>query len=209
MKIAREHQRYSGRTAMSAQVSVREPRPPADAGTPFAFTMEGYQGTPPSPLIPRFWAPGWNSGQSVTRFQEEVNGPLRGGNPGVRLIEPAEASPGLFEGEEVRSLATGEFWLVPVWRIFGSEQLSNLSPPVRELIPKAVLGLNPEDANALGVAEGEPLEFAVGQQMRQLPAKLDPALPRRVATVPMGYPEGQGIFAPMPTLLAPLTLRKS
>ena len=59
--------------------------------------MEGYYGehTPP-PLIPRFWAPGWNSVQALTRFQEEVNGPLRGGDPGRRLIEPSErgTSPG-------------------------------------------------------------------------------------------------------------------
>jgi NADH-quinone oxidoreductase subunit G len=208
MKIAREHQRYSGRTAMSAQISVRDVPPPTDPETPFAFTMEGYQGRPPSALIPRFWAPGWNSVQSVTRFQEEVNGPLRGGNPGVRMIEPAEASPRPFEAEEVRPLADGEFWLAPVWRIFGSEQLSNLSPSIQELIPKAMLGLNPEDAKALGVGDGELIEFDLGQQSRELPAKLDPALPRRVATVPVGYPEGRGIFSPGPVVLAPMALRK-
>ena len=51
--------------------------------------MEGYQGQPPAPLIPRFWAPGWNSVQALNKFQEEVGGPLRGGDPGRRLIEPA------------------------------------------------------------------------------------------------------------------------
>ena len=53
--------------------------------------MEGYYGPMPSALMPRFWTPGWNSVQSVTKFQEEVNGPYRDGNPGYRLVEPAEA----------------------------------------------------------------------------------------------------------------------
>ena len=36
---------------------------------------------------PLFWAPGWNSIQAVNKFQEEIAGPLRGGDPGVRLLE--------------------------------------------------------------------------------------------------------------------------
>ena len=47
------------------------------------------QGQPPPALIPRFWAPGWNSVQALNKFQDEVGGPLRGGDPGRRLIEPA------------------------------------------------------------------------------------------------------------------------
>jgi len=45
--------------------------------------MEGYPAQPPSSLTPFFWAPGWNSIQSVNKFQSEINGPLRGGDPGV------------------------------------------------------------------------------------------------------------------------------
>ena len=30
----------------------------------------------------RLWAPGWNSVQAITKFQEEIGGPLRGGDPG-------------------------------------------------------------------------------------------------------------------------------
>src|SRR5690606_34359997 len=96
--------RYSGRTAMYADRSVHEPKPPPDPDSPLSFSMEGQRtGTPPA-LIPIEWAPGWNSVQSLHRFQEEVAGPLRGGNPGVRLIEPgggrataAAAVPDAFE----------------------------------------------------------------------------------------------------------------
>ncbi len=88
-KIPREPHRYSGRTAMHANVSIHEPEQPHDPDTALAFSMEGYPGHPPPPLIPRFWAPGWNSIQALNKFQDEVGGPLSGGDPGERLIEPA------------------------------------------------------------------------------------------------------------------------
>ena len=40
MKLAREPLRYSGRTAMRADISVHEPRTPQDNDTAFAFSME-------------------------------------------------------------------------------------------------------------------------------------------------------------------------
>ena len=46
-------------------------------------------GTRPGALIPYAWAPGWNSPQSWNKFQDEVGGHLQGGDPGIRLIEPA------------------------------------------------------------------------------------------------------------------------
>src|SRR3546814_15696758 len=51
-----------------------------------SFTMEGYRGIPPSSVIPFFWAPGWNSVQSINKYQIEPGGPLHGGDPGKRLI---------------------------------------------------------------------------------------------------------------------------
>jgi len=87
-KIPRQPHRYSGRTAMLADVSVHEPKPPADPDTPLAFSMEGYQDQPPAPLISRYWSPGWNSVQALNKFQQEVGGPLNGGDAGKRLIEP-------------------------------------------------------------------------------------------------------------------------
>src|SRR5690606_41715622 len=43
--IARETARYSGRTAMRANVEIRERKPPPDPDAPLAFSMEGYYGT--------------------------------------------------------------------------------------------------------------------------------------------------------------------
>jgi NADH-quinone oxidoreductase subunit G len=44
LKVAREPQRYSGRTARDANVTVHEPEPPADPDSALTFTMEGFDG---------------------------------------------------------------------------------------------------------------------------------------------------------------------
>ncbi len=87
-KVPRQPHRYSGRTAMTADMSVHEPKPPEDKDSPLSFSMEGYQDQPPAPLISRYWSPGWNSVQALNKFQQEVGGPLNGGDPGKRLIDP-------------------------------------------------------------------------------------------------------------------------
>jgi NADH-quinone oxidoreductase subunit G len=87
-RIPRQAHRASGRTAISANVDVREHQTRQDADSPLSFSMEGYPNQPPSPLITRYWSPGWNSVQSVTKYQREIGGPLNGGDPGVRLFEP-------------------------------------------------------------------------------------------------------------------------
>ena len=49
--------------------------------------MEGYKGIPPSVITPFFWSPGWNSVQSVTKYQKEPGGALKDGDPGVTLFK--------------------------------------------------------------------------------------------------------------------------
>jgi len=67
---------------MLANINVSEPKPPEDEDSPLSFTMEGYRNEPPSSIIPFFWQPGWNSVQSINKYQIEIGGPLHGGDPG-------------------------------------------------------------------------------------------------------------------------------
>ncbi len=84
-KIPRAQHRFSGRTAMNANKNVSEPKPPEDPDSALTYTMEGYQGKPPSSIIPFFWSPGWNSVQSINKYQIEVGGSLHDGDPGLRF----------------------------------------------------------------------------------------------------------------------------
>jgi NADH-quinone oxidoreductase subunit G len=186
-KIPRQPHRYSGRTAMRAHINVSEPKPPDDFDTPLSFSMEGYPGRPPSPLISRFWSPGWNSVQSVNKFQMEVGGRLTGGDPGVHLIEPSAGGssyfadlPPAFERRE------RELLIVPLYHIFGSEELSVLSHGVLDRSPKPYLALNPNDAKAMGIARGDEIEMTVGGRAYRITAKHMESLPEGTAGFPAG-----------------------
>jgi NADH-quinone oxidoreductase subunit G len=298
-RIARQHARATGRTAIYADVTVFEPPPPVDPDAPFSFSMEGFQGEPPSALIPRFWAPGWNSIQSLNKFQDEVAGPLRGGNPGKRVIgtpsphgsnvggdsapsgstamgqataqksastgapapaagpaegaalagkESAATGKGEAEGADRRGEAkdrpggpeatgtpsageekenkpeaepkqpalqphyftemppafnprTGErqpHWLiVGLPHIFGSDELSVLSPGIAELAPKPYVALNPDDAARLDWQEGREVELSLGGQPRRVLVHLRPEFPQGVAGIPTNLPGLRGIALPM------------
>jgi NADH-quinone oxidoreductase subunit G len=133
-KIPRQPHRYSGRTAMLANISVHEPKPPDDLETPLSFSMEGFEGRPPAPLISRYWSPGWNSVQALNKFQQEVGGTLRGGDPGKRLIEPAKGmQPDYFKNVPDASRQNNDTrHIAPFHHIFESEELSSYSSAIVE-----------------------------------------------------------------------------
>jgi NADH-quinone oxidoreductase subunit G len=189
-RIPREPHRYSGRTAMLSNINVHEPKPPEDPDTPLNFSMEGYEGKPPAGLIPRYWAPGWNSVQALNKFQDEVAGPLMGGDPGRRLIENQEVtSPGYFQNPpNAFDRREGEWLIVPLYHIFGSEELSILTPGIAELAPEPYLALNAEDAAQLGVQPGENIVLSLEQTAIDLPAKIIPSLPGGCVGYPAGLP---------------------
>jgi NADH-quinone oxidoreductase subunit G len=204
-KIPREPHRYSGRTSMSANISVHEPEPPADPDAPFSFSMEGYPGRPPPALIPRFWAPGWNSVQAVNKFQDEVGGQLAGGDPGIRLIEPEpNCRMDYFRNiPPAFSHRAGEWQVVPLHHIFGSEALSILAPAIAELAAKPYLALNPEDAAELGLADGASALLQLSRNGKadhemdyEIPVLLKAELRRGVAGLPAGLPGLAGIMLP-------------
>ncbi len=160
--------------------------------------MEGYDGRPPADLIQRFWDPGWNSVQALNKFQAEIGGPLRGGDPGRRLIEPApDATISYFKEIPSAKPSDGEWILVAVHHIFGSEELSVASPGVAGRSPQPYLALNAEDAAELGTAAGEEVEVTWDSGRHRLPVRLMPSLPRRVAGMPVGLPGWPGFNLPV------------
>jgi NADH-quinone oxidoreductase subunit G len=194
-KIAREPQRYSGRTSMLANISVHEPKPPSDADSPLAFSMESDPRPTPPSLIPFFWDPGWNSIQATNKYQSEIGGPLRGGDPGVRLIEPKSDAGWQYAtpvASQVRA-EPGACQVIPYFHLFGSEELSRHSPGICELSPQPYIALNPIDASALGVQNGEPVRISVGNYSVTLPVVLRPDLAAGLAAIPAGVSAVEGL----------------
>jgi NADH-quinone oxidoreductase subunit G len=193
-RIPRAPHRYSGRTAMLANVSVHEPTPPFDCDTPLSFSMEGYHGIQKQPpaAIPFFWAPRWSSSESINKFQDEVAGPLRGGDPGVRLIEPEAnvkceyfcAVPDPFRP---RADTPNQLLLVPLHHIFGSEELSVEAEALAKRVPAAYMALNFEDAARLEVSDGDSIDVTVEDITLRLPIKRHPALAPGLAGMAWGF----------------------
>ena len=188
MKLAREPLRYSGRTAMRANISVHEPRTSQDVDTAFAFSMEGYSGSvEPRQQVPFAWSPGWNSPQAWNKFQDEVGGHIRAGDPGTRLIETRGDSLNWFASvPRAFNPAQGTWQVVPFFHLFGSEETSSKAAPVQERIPAAYVSLAKSEADRLGVNDGALLSLNVAGTTLRLPLRINEELGAGLVALPAG-----------------------
>ena len=152
-RVARMTHRASGRTAMMANVSVHEPQQPLDTESPLAFTMEGNQTRAPASLRPYTWSPGWNSNQSIHKFQDEVGGADKSGTTGIRLFAGTNDLTGFELAEETHANLIGQA------HIFGSDELSNEAAELATLIPKPYARMSSATAAGLQVAHHDGLGF--------------------------------------------------
>jgi NADH-quinone oxidoreductase subunit G len=152
-RIARMTHRASGRTAMLANVSVHEPQQPLDTESPLAFTMEGNQTRAPASLRPYTWSPGWNSNQSIHKFQDEVGGPDKSGTVGVRLLTGSTELAGFELSQEADANLIGQV------HIFGSDELSNEAAELSTLVPQPYARMSSATAASLEVSHQDGLAF--------------------------------------------------
>jgi NADH-quinone oxidoreductase subunit G len=190
-KVARQPQRVSGRTALDADRTVHEPAPAPDPESALAYSLEGL--TPersPAALRARVWSPGWNSVSGLHKFEQELEAVRPAASLGIRLLDApvhARELPPLAAPPRT-VVADGEFTLVALHRIFGSDDLSMYSPAVAARAPGAFIGLNREDAARLGVREGDVLELWLPWMDARARCALVPSLPDGTAGVPVGLP---------------------
>ena len=189
-KLARSPHRSSGRTAMRANIDVHEPRQPQDKDSMFAFSMEGNnQPSAARSQIPFAWAPGWNSPQAWNKFQAEVGGSLRNGDPGVRLIEAGTTQLGWFDTVPAAFTGVNDAWRVaPYFHLFGSEEMTQRAPVIQQRMPEAYLMVNPDDAAKLGVNVGAAVEFTCLGETLRLPVRFSSTLQAGQVGLPLGLP---------------------
>jgi NADH-quinone oxidoreductase subunit G len=190
-KIPRQPHRYSGRTAMHANIKVSESGQPHDLETPFAFSMEGEIAQVQPAILPVIWAPGWNSNQAINKFQEAAGGHLRDGDPGIRLIEASGTLPWFNDITPAFKPEQGLWRIMPLPHIFGSEELSLKSAPLTERLPNFCVLLNPQDAEIVGVDTGDLIEISglTGAPTMEIPVQIELTLPRGLLGITTGRPE--------------------
>ncbi|HWZ31786.1 MAG TPA: NADH-quinone oxidoreductase subunit NuoG [Bryobacteraceae bacterium] len=191
-KVPRSPHRESGRTAALVNINISEPKTPEDPDSALSFSMEGTPEKPPAALIPFFWSPGWNSIQATSTYQEEPGGPLRGGDAGVRMFEPAAPNsawfrdvPPAFEPRE------GEWLLVPMYHFIGSEELSPAARGLSELATKPQVAVNSAE-----LQDGAEVEVSCASGTFRLPVRIRPDLPPGVACLSAGIAPLSGITMP-------------
>ena len=190
-KVARQPLRWSGRTALDADRTVFEPAPTPDPDSALAYSVEGLQPQgAPEALRTRTWWPGWNSGNGLHKFDEELEalGPER--HSGVRILDDAQGRelPAVSAPARFAPRAPGDVVLVPIHHIYGSEQLSMHTPGIRWLAPAPYVALNAADAERLDAREGDLVELWLPWMDARAPLRIVPSLVGGTAGLPCGLP---------------------
>jgi NADH-quinone oxidoreductase subunit G len=154
MKVPRQSHRYSGRTAMKANLNVHEPKQPVDDQSVMSFSMEGIPATKDASVLGSAWSPAWNSNQSISKFQEEINGELKQAHVGELLIERNETGSYLTVTETSGDVG-GNLQVAIAYQIFGSDELSAKSNTIQQRMTDAYVALSPADAETLSLKQGD------------------------------------------------------
>ncbi|HIG66618.1 MAG TPA: NADH-quinone oxidoreductase subunit NuoG [Porticoccaceae bacterium] len=194
-KIPRQTHRYSGRTAMNSGVSVHEPQQPKDHESPLSYSMEGLNRDQPSSLMPFVWSPGWNSNQSLQKFQSEVDGPLKGGPSGVRLISSSLQGADISRQIDKVTLKAHQWHLVPMQQIHGSDELSAHTDEIAELAGRGFIAIGQKVAEKLAVTEGDGLLVKQGEIECSLEVRILSRVAKNCIGYSVGYLETQGLTA--------------
>ncbi|MDR0780601.1 MAG: molybdopterin-dependent oxidoreductase, partial [Pseudomonadales bacterium] len=155
LRAPRQHHRYSGRTAMRANLSVHEPKQEQDEDGIMNYSMEGVPPLKDAAVFSSPWAPGWNSNQSLFKFETAVGGPLRSASHGELLIA-AKTNTKAWYASGVRGASGAGYRVVPLYHLFGSEELTARSEAIQAKATSAYVALNPADAQHLflGATDG-------------------------------------------------------
>ena len=157
-----------------------------------AFSMEGYNGPAEDrrQLMPFAWAPGWNSPQAWNKFQDEVGGHLRAGDPGVRLFEAVAPADAGYAAPTPPTAASA--YLAGRRRCTTSSAARNSrrAAPIQARIPQAYVAAAPKPMpQRLGVAEAHSLRVNVGGVTAlRLPVRIARALAAALVGLPVGLP---------------------
>src|SRR5690606_13428026 len=144
MKVPRQQHRDSGRTALRAHINVLEPKEERDEEGSMAYSRGGVPAQKDATVFNTAWAPGWNSNQSVFKFQEEVGGKLLQANHGTRLLKQGGgADRPFFAWQENGEPSLQGLRVFPLYHLFGSEELSAHSPAIQARATSAYVALAP------------------------------------------------------------------
>ncbi len=181
MKMPRQPHRYSGRTSLQANIKVAENKAPEDSDSALAFTMEGSPINRPPALNALTWSPGWNSNEAINKFQAEIGGPLKGGDPGVRLIKTEGSTDLKYTPCEVPE---SDLLAVCHSRIFDNCELSVLSSALSQRAEMRSAMMGQQTAEKYALSNGDRVSIKVGASSVSLLLVVNNNMPEKIVTIP-------------------------
>jgi len=187
-KIPRSPNRSSGRTALRSHIDIHEPQQPKDTDSMFSFSMEGsnrfYEY---SSYIPFVWSPGWNSPQAWNKFQKEIGGDLKNGNPGVLLFKE-KIKKTIFFSINYKTCVTKKnfFTIVPYFTLFGVDEISQYSPEIHHKIHSVYALISVKDAKEKNLESDSTIMFQCLDQTFHISIKLSKTLSSKNIALPIG-----------------------
>jgi NADH-quinone oxidoreductase subunit G len=159
-QLALQTPRASGRTAMLANQTVHEPKPFSETGAGYKQSMEGVKaGQYSDEPLAYSWSPGWNSNQSNHKFRDEYRSDTLTAQGGVRCVTAVlnkqwfKWSP---QWSPQWSKSNKAKWhLLPLQKVFGSDNLSLHALPVAQLKVQAQIVMSQAQAQKLEIAAGQ------------------------------------------------------
>ncbi|WP_226648520.1 NADH-quinone oxidoreductase subunit NuoG [Microbulbifer variabilis] len=201
LKVARQSARYSGRTAIHAQQHVSETPPIKDPDAPMNFSMEGIHNPNKTQLQANIWSPGWNSNQSIFKFQQQVGGERKGGPSGkyIEFSQHSTQDSNVSEETSVKPTETSNnLQMLPIYRLFGSEELSNQSMSFSEVIEAPFILMHPDEISQYDTQEGELVDIETNCGNYRAEIKGSNTIPHGCIGVPFGLPGLESLAPQIP-----------
>ncbi|MCW8125308.1 NADH-quinone oxidoreductase subunit NuoG [Microbulbifer halophilus] len=198
LKVARQSHRYSGRTAIRAGEHVAELPPHPDPDAPMVFSMEGIQNPGKTPLQANIWSPGWNSNQSINKFLRGIGGARKGTDGGQRIEREPQSLDEWQPGGGEATSASGNFTTIPLYRMFGSDELSARAKAIASVVDEPYAVLSANDAEERHIRTGDLLRIRVNSESYPVEARVSATLPRGTLGVPAGLPGLESLDCHLP-----------
>jgi NADH-quinone oxidoreductase subunit G len=134
--------------------------------------------------------PGWNSVQAMYNYLDEPDASMKGGDPGIRLIESVEGIKDTYFSHESTNKATekDEWLIIPVYQIFGSDELSSVSSSVLQKTHEPFVLISKNDADIIIINDGEFVQLEIRNVNLRVKVKIDSSIIQGLAGLSVNLP---------------------
>ena len=120
----------------------------------------------------------------MNKYMEEPNGHLiNGGDPGVFILKNSSSEfPVPYRPTGIQTIpADDEMLIIPVWQIFGSEELSSVGKAISERTSTPFVMVNDDEIKRIGLSVGESCRISVKNTLINLMVISNNSIPDGIA----------------------------